>query len=162
MAQSKVMTLERQQQYDMKIKEYIDKTVGSSSGSGSVTSDTGWIDLGCPMGQGFAFYRKIGSMVTIRVSVGAGLYLYASGWQSSSLGTLPEGYRPSTEMYLPIFAGNVGKMAVVRVTSAGVISIQRPDYTDSDSGAYDGWVVSFLTDEISNVTTYLDADEVSY
>lgn len=70
-------------------------------------NDSGWLTL-----NDYIKYRKIGNIVFIKGTATTG----------DSLGTLPSGYRPSSN-HVFISAGNGTYFAKARVTTAGVIAI---------------------------------------
>lgn len=94
-------------------------------------SDSGWINL--PLGVAIAGtlepqYRKVGKLISFR-----GYFTNISG-RSSLVGTLPEGFKPSTVKYLKILSNDT-LIAKLQILSNGQIYIQY-DANNYASGTY--------------------------
>ena len=108
-------------------------------------SDTGWIDLGCAMGQGFAFYRKFGDMVTVRIDMAAGAYLYGTNFIDIGLGALPENCWPSTTVTAIAWNQYTPEMLIAfNVTSNGKIRAKIANGSDNSSTSAEGLQFSFF------------------
>lgn len=84
-----------------------------------LSEDSGWNTL-----SGYTKYRKIGSVVTLGVNI---LDDFNAGY--NTIGTLPEGYRPSITIYGFVgyeSANTVWTLELLRIGTDGTVKVYTP------------------------------------
>ena len=104
-------------------------TGGMTSSSYSFTESTASVSLSFGGGTATITVRKKGNVVYFNASIG-NTSKFASASSGDSLGTLPTGYRPSAELYMPIAMRTSGTWAsatyypcYLRIQTSGAMSI---------------------------------------
>lgn len=112
----------------------------------STEADSGWIQPGTGLN---AKYRSVGKRVSVRLGVGSGAYL--TGDSAVTVLTLPEGYRPGSDLYFTGYSKyNEEELPVVLSVSAstGVVTVKKAPWSTASITTHQvqNCEFSFMTD----------------
>ncbi len=115
-------------------EEYVERIIGIKDDSGAYEEiykeeqDSGWKEL-TETGESYAHikYRRIGKMLELNSNWYSETGIAVSAYGNLTLGTLPEGFRPSKEIVLPIMCKNNQNVIInscnVKVNTNGTVQI---------------------------------------
>lgn len=115
-------------------------------------SDTGWLLLTNEdaanwdfTGVGFE-YRKLNGVVYLQAEIQRlGAAIATNSALSATLTTLPVGFRPSRNLYIPMTSGDPGVILQLLIRPDGTMSVRNKSATDTfDTNQFMQVVISFL------------------